>query len=496
MSHSRASILKFLISLSNFIYFQFLPLVKSNPLTYSKMISKWTECPDINQTHILPNITALQSLTKEELNSLNSALLNFGQVDSSSCIKSHFRPVWPLYILLYSSVAFFGAIGNIYMIITIISETSCKRFINFLLFNLCLSDLFKSIIVIPLSLIVLSLSHWRLGSWLCHAAPLLQTLPMVVTMLTYVLVACERYFLVFRPSTQWRKSGTSGRILYMVIVCGVWVSSICLILPLKASVRYYDLASYFGRSVDGYGFCAISFDTNTKEINCALFVVLFAIPLAFITYVMTKTNQELNLRLRVEDQYAAPPAQSSYQNQQLHPSASRLLPAPTAYAAVANDHRRSSRPRSASENVSLNSRSPSINTPNRGTDNRDRRSFLSYIDHERTQLTLLLSVNRCMCTMLAFFALCWTPLECVMLICYIIPETPDTSATVDALFVAFTRMGFLSTVANPALLIHQKRSVQVVLNTGIRLLRRLSSGDRGRRAEADLRTNLLIEDHY
>lgn len=83
--------------------------------------------------------------------------------------------------------------------------------------------------------------------------------------------------------------------------------------------------------------------------------------------------------------------------------------------------------------------------------------------------------------MIGFFALCWAPLQCLMLVSYVIAEAADTLVTVDTLFVFFTLIGFVSSITNPGLLLYQKKVLHTTLQSGIRLWRRFSSTSENRK---------------
>lgn len=429
--------------------------------------SSIAHCGDINHTHLDLNKTALDMLAPHEVEALGAALVSLNHSTAGTCIKPHFVSYWHVFVCLYAVIGLAGAFGNIYMIAIMFLETSFRRCINFLLFNLCLSNLVKSLVVLPVSLYVLLTAHWRLGSFMCYASPLIQTFPVVVTMMTYLLASIDRYLMLFRPSSSNRPP---SRRMFVFMIVATWVAGFCMVLPLKTCVRYYDMKLYFGDSLAGYGLCAIGFDTRIKEINTALFMVIYAIPLVLMVYLMLKSNAELKTRLKSDTQALSDAAASVQQHQPLKRQCS------------SRSYSRYVQERSVGENdqflmpVPVRSTSPIPPSESKSRTRPDRtHSFLTYVDQEISQLSLLLRVNHCLCTMLALFAACWAPLQCAMLVCYVIAETPETVPTVDTLFLVCTLIGLSSTVTNPALLIYQRKSLQVVLHTGLRALRRLSS---------------------
>src|SRR5262245_44967283 len=126
------------------------------PSSYFQTIS---DCSSINSTHIQANWTAIGSLNREEMNLLYSTLQTVNAT-MGTCFKQHFVTWWQLFACMYALVGLAGAFGNIYMIAIMFLKTSFRRCINFLLFNLCLSNLVKCLVVLPVSLYVLLIAHW------------------------------------------------------------------------------------------------------------------------------------------------------------------------------------------------------------------------------------------------------------------------------------------------------------------------------------------------
>lgn len=185
-----------------------------------------------NSTFV-PNKTLLEQLNIEELQAMTIVITqlytdSMGVAPESSCIKPYFRHLWKFFVFMYSTVGLLGAAGNIYMIAVMTAETNFRRFVNYLLLNLSLCDVFKCLVVLPISMCVLLLKHWYFGVTMCYLLPVLQTFPVIVSMVTYFLIALNRYFLVFHSSSK-----TLSKRIYIFLMAAVWVSSACLAIPLK-----------------------------------------------------------------------------------------------------------------------------------------------------------------------------------------------------------------------------------------------------------------------
>lgn len=100
--------------------------------------------------------------------------------DENLCIKPHFRYIWIFLAIIFITVGILALIGNLYMIFVMLTELSLRRFINFLLLNLCISDIIKCVAVLPTSQLLLLLRHWFLGEAMCYLLPMCQAFPVEI----------------------------------------------------------------------------------------------------------------------------------------------------------------------------------------------------------------------------------------------------------------------------------------------------------------------------
>ena len=61
--------------------------------------------------------------------------------------QAHLRTWWPALVLVFLCVGLAGVGGNCFMIHSLVRQTKFRRLVNYLLFNLCISDLLKCILV-------------------------------------------------------------------------------------------------------------------------------------------------------------------------------------------------------------------------------------------------------------------------------------------------------------------------------------------------------------
>jgi hypothetical protein len=100
--------------------------------------------------------------------------------------------VYPLFIFVYACTSVVGAIGNLAMFVVIIK---CRLYPNpmyFFLANLALSDFLKAAVVAPITLANLLMQNFIFGSFMCFFLPMMHSIPIHASMLTYIMIAADR----------------------------------------------------------------------------------------------------------------------------------------------------------------------------------------------------------------------------------------------------------------------------------------------------------------
>ena len=131
-------------------------------------------------------------------------------------IRSALQYVYPLFILIHVIVVVVGAVGNCGMLIVVIKRRLYHDPMYFFLGNLALSDFFKAAIVLPITLVHLLIQNWIFGSFLCYILPMMHSFPIHASILTYMMIAVDRYRTVVHPMR--------SRVPAGLITIALWVS--------------------------------------------------------------------------------------------------------------------------------------------------------------------------------------------------------------------------------------------------------------------------------
>lgn len=343
-----------------------------------------------------------------------------GNVDfTQPHVRKSLRYVYPLFMFLYTLVGFVGLIGNAAIIIVI----GKRRFYHDQLFlfigNLAFSDILKCMFVLPITLANLIIQNWIFGSFLCFFLPMMQCFPIHASMLTFLVIAIDRYRLIVVPFKSRLPAG--------LCTIAVWVAAVCVVLPFALYIKYIDLGAFLGNRFSGIGICYLNLDKHIEEYIRAIFVTLYAMPLAITGFLYVKVSAELKSKdsgsLSV---HFTVPSETTIANHKDY----------TRETFLTTDGDTRIDPEGASAEVKNSKEYIEKNTQDSDDD-------LDLAKEKRTQSYLI--------AMVTLFAMCWCPLNILILVTHFVLEDGESMGHFDISYITFTWFGFLSTCINPVL---------------------------------------------
>lgn len=339
-------------------------------------------------------------------------------------VRWSLRYVYPLFMFLHAVVGLFGLCGNVGMIIVMGKRRLYRDQSFFYMGNLAFSDIIKCMFVLPVTLANLLIHNWIFGSFMCFFLPMIQCFPIHSSMLTYLMIAIDRYRLIVNPFKSRTPAG--------LCIIGVWVAAVCVVLPYAVYIKYIDLGAILGSRFHGVGFCYISQERHIEEYIRAMFVTLYALPLAIIGFLYVKVSAELKSKesVNVTVHFSAQ-NDSCVQTQTENTYLSRGVTwtDPDSEAA-----------RIDPDGASSESRQPKSYSDRTTQDSDDD---IDLVKEKRTQSYLI--------TMTTLFAVCWCPLNILILVQNFVHENRNNTGHLDITYITFTWFGFLSTCVNPVL---------------------------------------------
>jgi hypothetical protein len=357
---------------------------------------------------------------------LDANMIN-GTLHVQHRIRKPLQYVYPLFIFLHALAATGGIAGNIGIIVIIIRKKLYNDPVYFFMANLATSDIIKSTFVLPLTITNLMMTNWVFGSFICFFLPMLQSFPVHVSMLTFLMVAVDRYRTIVYPM--------KSRVPAGLCAIGVWVVSVCVVLPHAVYLKYIDLGK-LGVDLKNEGICYVSFEKHYEEYVRAMFVIMYALPLAVCAFLYVKTSAEIKAR-----EVVMPPEIPQQYRPSIRDEGARAMSDSSYHSRVTwstCDTERRVEPEGASgESSQINSY-----IDRSGHDSDDE---IDIIKEKRTQ--------KYMISMVTIFGLCWCPLHVMYLVTpFVVPEeTEQKEKIMDIFFITFSWFGFLSTCSNPVL---------------------------------------------
>ncbi|XP_049776530.1 prolactin-releasing peptide receptor-like [Schistocerca cancellata] len=150
--------------------------------------------------------------------------------------------------------------------------------------NLAVANLAQAAAVLPATFAVLILNNWVFGRTLCYCLPMMQDIPLHVTMLTFVLLATDRYRLVLYPY--------KPRVPLCICAMGSWLLAVCIVVPYPFYLTYLDLGLLW-KPLEGTGFCIVNLVASMQDYMRGLFLFTYVLPLSTMAYLFVRVSQEL-----------------------------------------------------------------------------------------------------------------------------------------------------------------------------------------------------------
>lgn len=218
---------------------------------------------------------------------LSSGVPAAANTDSASCPEPNANKyVKGVKAAAYILVILLSLFGNVMVVRVVHKNRRMRTITNYLIINMALADLLTTVFnMLPtLYWIFRGLDLWAVGGWigetLCKLLNFAQSVSITVSVFTLCAIAFDRFFAIFRPL----KRVITFRVAKGIIGAS-WMSSIVVAGP---QLYVLTTAGEKGRAqcVEHWG---APFDEATapRDYTIALFVLLYALPLAVIAFLYT-----------------------------------------------------------------------------------------------------------------------------------------------------------------------------------------------------------------
>lgn len=168
-------------------------------------------------------------------------------------------------------ISVLGILGNVLVLKAIVSNRR-RKVSDYLIVNLCATDLGACIVSIPLDLVERAWKSFPFGAFLCKIVYPFQTILMAASVMTLLAMSYERYRMIVTP---FKRHITSRAAIGTIIVA--WVISILLVVPYMLVLQLEE-----DQCLENW-----SLDIHRKAFTLSMFILLYAIPMFLITVFYT-----------------------------------------------------------------------------------------------------------------------------------------------------------------------------------------------------------------
>lgn len=119
-------------------------------------------------------------------------------------------------------------VGNMLVIIAIITEKSLKNIQNWFIASLAVADFFLGLVIMPFSLANELMGYWIFGPMWCELHSAMDVLLSTASIMNLCLISLDRYWSITK-AVEYLKTRTPARALVMIAT--VWIASALICIP-------------------------------------------------------------------------------------------------------------------------------------------------------------------------------------------------------------------------------------------------------------------------
>jgi len=138
-------------------------------------------------------------------------------------------------IVAYSVIFVLGVAGNTLVVYVVARNASMQTNTNVFIANLAVSDIMMCLLAVPFTPISGLLQAWPFGSALCRLVPMTLGVSVYVSTLTSTAIAVDRYCVIVHPFLRRMRIGAC-----LVLIVIIWLVAISISLPLALYQHLVD----------------------------------------------------------------------------------------------------------------------------------------------------------------------------------------------------------------------------------------------------------------
>ena len=190
---------------------------------------------------------------------------------------------------MFSFITLIGIVGNVAVIIIIISRRNMRSLVNILLLNLACGDFVFLTLGVPFMAYHYASLSWQLGEWVCKMVQYVLFVSVYLTIYTLVSIAIARFIVIVYSNSVVASYWLQSTKFAFACIVLLWLVMTLINLPI---LTLYELR-YFG----SYVYCGVNDEEKGRRLFLSFFFCAYLCPLLLIATFHFGISRYLKSRL-------------------------------------------------------------------------------------------------------------------------------------------------------------------------------------------------------
>ncbi|XP_037876603.1 alpha-2C adrenergic receptor [Bombyx mori] len=202
-------------------------------LTRTTMTTLLNGTLGLNSTYLVPTYMSPEEFLALQMTNTSDANTTLNETQVNVVLKTWYPSGYsPAHIIIASVVVtvlmIMVVVGNMLVIIAIVTEKALKNIQNWFIASLAVSDFFLGLVIMPFSLANELMGYWIFGFWWCEIHSAMDVLLCTASIMNLCLISLDRYWSITQ-AVDYLKKRTPARAALMI--AAVWLMSALVCIP-------------------------------------------------------------------------------------------------------------------------------------------------------------------------------------------------------------------------------------------------------------------------
>ncbi|KAG6456577.1 hypothetical protein O3G_MSEX009817 [Manduca sexta] len=202
-------------------------------LAKTTMSSHYNTTYGQNSTFVVPTYLSQEEFIALQMTNTSEANTTLNETHINLVLKTWYPSGYsPAHIIIASVVVtvlmIMVVVGNMLVIIAIVTEKALKNIQNWFIASLAVSDFFLGLVIMPFSLANELMGYWIFGFWWCEIHSAMDVLLCTASIMNLCLISLDRYWSITQ-AVDYLKKRTPARAALMI--AAVWLMSALVCIP-------------------------------------------------------------------------------------------------------------------------------------------------------------------------------------------------------------------------------------------------------------------------